>query len=172
MSGFDELRARGCDDPSCACHDISIEQVQNKIRADVQRVGWSAIATADVDGTPYLYTIGLEERYEHPELTVAGLPPQRAHSIVAAVCDLIAAGRRLQAGELLDGVLSGCPLLVQSRDVGADGLLWAQAAGHYQDAWFRILQLLWPDSHGRFPTDPDCGLPAGAWQTLTPTPGS
>ena len=74
--------------------------VQRKIAKKVEAHGWSVISVFDPDaGTNFMYTVGLELRYEHPELIVLNLPVKLACEFLNGLAQLVAEGRRFRAGD-------------------------------------------------------------------------
>lgn len=128
-----------------------------KIRADIARVGWHVVLVPpDAQTAGWAHSIGLVERFGHPELVVFGADLERIGPLLNAVAARVAAGRRLEAGTQLSGVLRDLPLAV--REVAPR---WIQSfLGNA--AWYAgrpdlpALQIFWPDPAGRFPWDPDC----------------
>ncbi|MPZ68672.1 MAG: DUF4262 domain-containing protein [Actinobacteria bacterium] len=49
----------------------------------------------------WCYSVGLAERFEHPELVVVGLEAEDAGGLLNAIGDLVRDGERLQPGELV-----------------------------------------------------------------------
>jgi hypothetical protein len=102
----------------------------------------------------FAYTVGLEYSFGHPEVVLVG-GWQRAHPFLNAVGDLVRDGRRFLAGDTSDQVLDG--LVVRFDAVSEicrnDLLTWAHWAVHRQH--FEALQLVLPDTSGRWPGDPD-----------------
>lgn len=118
----------------------------------IEEYGWTIIAvfpTADEpDQVEFAYTVGLSAM-SLPEVIVAGLPPNVAHSVL----NNVAAGmidRPYDVDDEYDGVLAG-GYKVRFREASSD--LLSVARKLYPVVG--VLQLLWPDKEGHFPTDPD-----------------
>lgn len=80
----------------CMCDGWTLDEAQADLNDRKQRFGW---ALQGVEGArPWVYSIGLTERFGHPELVMAGVPINAAMAMVNAL------GRRIAAGEdLIDG---------------------------------------------------------------------
>jgi hypothetical protein len=78
------------------CDGWTLDEAQADLNDRKQRFGW---ALQGVEGArPWVYSIGLTERFGHPELVMAGVPIDAAMAVINAL------GRRIAAGEdLIDG---------------------------------------------------------------------
>lgn len=80
----------------CMCDGWTLDEAQADLNDRKQRFGW---ALQGVEGVrPWVYSVGLTERFGHPELVMAGVPIDAAMAVINAL------GRRIAAGEdLIDG---------------------------------------------------------------------
>ena len=61
--------------------------VDQKVLEDIERAGWSDMSVFPTDDEPgpyFNYTIGLAEKYDHPDLIVLGMPSHVAHGTLWA----------------------------------------------------------------------------------------
>jgi Domain of unknown function (DUF4262) len=142
-----------------------------RLVADVRNHGWHCVLVADehhpehaasnaalgrhaVYDAAFAYTVGLCLTKDHPELVLVGRW-QQAHAILAAAVDLSTGGRRLAPGEVSDEVLQGYEVRfgLVSDEQRIELLTYADWANHRRP--FEALQLILPDSSGRWPEDPD-----------------
>ncbi|CAM5189548.1 hypothetical protein CDEF62S_04199 [Castellaniella defragrans] len=116
---------------------------------------YTHIAVEDEDMPPadrFVHTIG-RARSGRPELIVTGADSRHAMDLIS---DVVA--HEARAGELADGCLltaleARVPLLL--KDVSTDFVRQkrvAQAASRFGSG-IRIVQIVWADDQGRFPTD-------------------
>ena len=101
----------------------------------------------------FTYTVGLELTFRHPEVVLVG-DWQHAHPYLNVIGDLIRDGRRFSPGDTSDELLDGftvrfCPV---GDAVLREALTWAHWAARRGP--FRALQLVLPDTSGRWPGDP------------------
>jgi hypothetical protein len=129
---------------------ISEEDRDRKLLADIEEIGWHVILIPEGDdGPPFAYTIGLFRTFEHPEIIIFGLDLDLMHQMINLIGEEIRQGRRFSDGESASGILEGYDVRFL----------------HVGDA-FAILQCLWPDRQGRFPTDAGYAEPLRARQPL------
>ncbi len=73
------------------CDGMTLDEVREDLNRRIDRFGW--VLQAVEDRSPWVYTIGLLERFGHPELVMAGIAIEEAGF---ALNDL---GRRIEDGE-------------------------------------------------------------------------
>jgi hypothetical protein len=127
-----------------------------KIVADVKEYGWHVLNVFGPEGPKFSYTIGLYLSFGHPELLVAGLPPEKAMPIVNLIGERVAKGEAFASGTVSTEILRNLPVSFRAVD-----------PAHYPEwiglgLWFYrslrpgelpLLQIVWPDREGRFPWD-------------------
>ena len=133
------------------------DEVEARVRADIERHGWHVVLVPPEGDSPgWAHTIGLWERYRHPELLVFGSEPRQLGALLNALGARVSAGRRFAAGDHEGGILEGLDFAF--RDVAPRwiGVFLGNAAWHYQSESFPTLQGFWPDRAGRFPWQAAC----------------
>ncbi len=103
----------------------------------------------------FSYTAGIQESWSQPELIVFGLDYDRSTLLLTGAVDLIKKGAILTEHE---GNYRICDTDVRFLEVPARvaARLLNETASYYGEKKFRVLQMLWPDEQGRFPSDPQC----------------
>lgn len=129
-----------CDNP-----DGSLEDYFDILRATMRDSGW-AIQGVEDPRLPYSYTIGLHQ-WGLPELVVTGEQPSRTAELLNNVARDAICGVPLTPGTQFR-VKSG--LLIEVVDVDHPEAHLNYAFG-VQGPGVRALQLVWADSHGRWP---------------------
>src|SRR5262245_41703444 len=133
------------------------DEVELRVRADIARHGWHVVIVPPEDGSPgWAHSIGLGERFAHPELLVFGSEPGQLGALVNALGQRVRSGLRFAAGESADGVLHGLPFAFRAVAPRWTAVFLGNAAWHYQSEAFSVLQGFWPDREGRFPWQPGC----------------
>jgi hypothetical protein len=136
--------------------------MDDEIAEVVREHGWFAASVSDGD-PPFLYSIGLMQSYDHPELIVFGLEPDDAHALFSGLIRDIRAGKSFsKPGEYT--VTLGTDFQVGIRRVDPTqhplylGLAMAYLTNRGQIGELEAVQAFWPDSTGKFPFDPGCEL--------------
>jgi hypothetical protein len=133
------------------------DEVDDRVRADIRHHGWHVVLVPPERDSPgWGHTIGLWERYRHPELLVFGSEPRQLGALLNALGERVRGGRRFAAGEHEQGVLQGLGFAFRALAPRWIGVFLGNAAWHYQSESFPTLQGFWPDSKGRFPWDAGC----------------
>ena len=125
----------------------------------------------------FFYTTGFTETLGVPEVVIVGLHPGVASSLLN---DLGARLRTMTPDERARAVAEGATmsnLLANGLDVAFRSLGTYAYAGHLNTTAavlgrrdFAVLQLLWPDTSNRLPTDPSCDPRMIAMQVWPPSP--
>jgi hypothetical protein len=132
-------------------------EVDARVRADIARFGWHLVLLPPAHGAAgWAHTIGLDERFAHPELLVFGNDLSVLAPLLNALGERVRAGLKLAAGTRLDGVLEGLPLAF--REIAGKWIepFLGNAAWHYRRERIPALQCFWPDPGGRFPWEAEC----------------
>ena len=141
------------------------DEIDLRVRADIERLGWHVvIVPPERDAPGWAHSIGLVERYGHPELLVFGSEPRQLGALVNALGERVRGGRRFAAGEEAHGVLAELPFAFRAVAPRWSNVFLGNAAWHYQREDFPVLQGFWPDRDGRFPWDPTCAAAVAAEQ--------
>lgn len=147
-----------------------LDPIVQKIAADIERVGWSAIGVFPTESEPvemprFTYTVGFREHDEHPEMIVLGLGFEIAHAVLATLYERVAAGERFGDGEAVSEILRGYDARLKAVDEHPCNL----ARRYYDLAELPVLQVEWPDKDGHFPDDPLCRPDYALMQDITRT---
>src|SRR5688572_23904947 len=83
------------------------------ILEDVKKFGWHAVTIIDDPALTFVYTVGLMETTNHPELCVFGLKSDSAHQLLSAMVRIIREGQGVIPGERFQDH-AGNPLRIDS----------------------------------------------------------
>lgn len=78
------------------CDGMSLEEVLHDLHHVVERFGWAVLGVEAP--RPWVYTIGLADRYGHPELVLAGVDISLAMNVLNALGTMVAIGEELRPG--------------------------------------------------------------------------
>ena len=107
-----------------------------------------------VHDAAFAYTVGLSLSLHHPEIVLVGRWAQ-AHGILAAVVDLIRDGQGFQPGDTSDEVLTRYEVRFGAVSEARRLTLLTYADWVNRRGPFDAIQLILPDSSGRWPDDSD-----------------
>lgn len=135
--------------------DNRVKRLRKQIEQLVATHGWAVqgVFADPAEGVPtFSYTVGLYRTHKHPELVVFGVPPEIAKTILNRVAFRFAKdGEVIVPGARYDEILEKFPVVFVT--AGQDGV----ASHLYAYEWFYkgqtppVLQMVWPDTAGRFP---------------------
>ncbi|MEM8931977.1 MAG: DUF4262 domain-containing protein [Acidobacteriota bacterium] len=125
----------------------------DRARADIEAHGWHLVMVAG-DGAPgVLYTVGLWESYNHPEIVLFAPSddPRGMAQRLAAVAKQVAEGATFESGTSVESAFGAHPGAV--RDVQPQWVpSFLEIGGAVRESFdFPAVQLFWPDRDGRFP---------------------
>ena len=145
---------------------MSLDVVMNKIKEDIERVGFSIIATTTGEGGfTFAYTVGLSLQ-GHPEVLLKGLPPAIMHDLLHNYYDLIQKKGTPAVNAEVQGILGGGLSVIMCElpdNVYDDYLIQAGNFFGWENK-FKALGMIWPDAEGLFPHEEGFdikGLPEG-----------
>jgi phage terminase large subunit-like protein len=138
-------------------------------RKEMAEYGFVPQAVGGSEDQPsFLYTIGLTETWNHPELFVVALNPQQAYEIVADFVERIDDGERFDAPAFVSDILT-VPVAVRPLEQEAVN----NNSGIAQDMLGRTIsavQVYWPDKTGLMPWEDGCDPESAAVQLSIFTP--
>ena len=122
-------------------------------KENIEKYGWEAMFVFDENEKkePFLYTIGLEETFSHPEIMIFGLARETMHNIVSDIAKDIKEGFTAPVDEKIKGLLSG-EYEVMFKAV--DPKHFDDYLGHavrYYEKRFRAIVMFWPDKNNVLP---------------------
>lgn len=138
-----------------------MDEADLRVRSDVETFGWHvAKIQGDEKAPPWAFTIGLEERFEHPEILIFGMELDLLHKLLDHIGEMVKRGRIFGHDERAVGVLDDHAPLFRAVLPKWYGPFVGNAGWYYQERDFRVLQCFWPDVDGLMPWEPGFD---GAW---------
>ncbi len=129
-----------------------------KLVADVERHGWGVFGiNADGSLPGWAFTAGLWHSLGSPEVAMFGLLVPDMQSWLNDLGEQIRGGLHLRENEAREGILPDFPVTFRPVHTSWYRDLFGYALWFAQRPPLPILQVVWPDRHGRFPWHPDCG---------------
>lgn len=128
------------------------QAVDARVRADIVQHGFHlALFPAAGSAPGWAHSIGLWQRFAHPELVVFGPELELPAQLLRRLCIEVRAGRHYQGGESPAGILQGPAPTLQQVAARWLPVFMGNAAWHYRSEEFPVLQAFWPDPGGAFP---------------------
>lgn len=128
------------------------QAVDARVRADIVQHGFHlALFPAAGSAPGWAHSIGLWQRFAHPELVVFGPELELPAQLLRRLCLEVRAGRHYQGGESPAGILQGRAPTLQQVAARWLPVFMGNAAWHYRSEEFPVLQAFWPDPGGAFP---------------------
>jgi hypothetical protein len=118
----------------------------------IEKYGLSVII---IEATSYLpsfaYSIGLWQKFKHPEIICFGLKTQTLHTIINDIADIVRNGQTIYLGKIYNEIFENSSakfLKVDSRSLSD---YFGTAINYYDTNDFPALQLVWTDRNDKFP---------------------
>ena len=145
------------------CQGHSMEEVVASYGEMIREHGWAACAVVSETEPAWIYTLGLQGTYGHPELVIYGLGPRLAHDLLRCTIEKIQRGEKIEPGTLVDEVMADPYKMAAVKvDEPLDPRYPLNMATWFtDDADIEAIQLVWPDAAGRYPWD-ESGQPEQA----------
>jgi hypothetical protein len=126
-----------------------------KLLADVEGHGWHVLGVqSEDDGPDFAYSVGLYQRFNHPELIVFGLDVDVMHTMINSVGELARAGHLFADFDESDDVLEKYNVMFRVVERRHYREHFGYALWFYHPFPFPVLQCVWPDSQHRYPWHP------------------
>lgn len=130
-------------------------QVLDRVDKMIQKNGHTVMGVFESDEQPtFSYTIGLTEKYDHPELIIMGLSLEASAAMLNTIADRVKMGEKLFEGMAIKEVAS---VDLTARDAegerACDFALHAEFRYSRTNYKPRYIQIVWPDEKGNFPWD-------------------
>lgn len=153
-------------------HPESVEDFVAGVRVHVGETGWAVghwVAERPAR-RPVAYTIGLWERFNHPEVLMCGFEPLLMQRLLNDIGARVRAGERFEPGRSYGRVIRRYDVAFRGvhPDYAADH--FAGALLYYEGAAFEGVQCFLPDASGLFPWDENCDRTYATLQPVLESP--
>lgn len=122
-----------------------------QVISDIGQYGWHVVKVmGDDQGPGFCFSIGLYEKYRHPEVLIIGLKLDLAHSLINEIGENVKNGKRYDTYTAHDDIIEGhnCFMVEVSHEYYKEYLgyaLW------YYKNHFPVFQCVYPTVKGIFP---------------------
>ena len=133
---------------------VAEDDHDRKLLSDVAAYGWHVpYILADENGPAYSFSVGLYLKFEHPEILVMGLSQPAAVQLINLAGRYISSGRVFRPQERTHDLAEGfacsfVPIIVDHYRHYLGYCIWFYRTLKQP---FPAIQLVWPDTEGRFP---------------------
>jgi hypothetical protein len=126
-----------------------------RVKGDVARFGWHVVLISGDDEPGFLFTIGLWQTYQHPEILLFAPSPDPAGMVgrLQAVAERISLGESFEPEVLHHNLFGEHAGVFQEVYQGWYPFFLGTAMAFYDGIDFPVFQLFWPDPKGLFPWD-------------------
>lgn len=129
---------------------------ESKTRSHIEEYGCSVIMIEASDYNPsFAYSIGLWEKFGHPEIISFGLSITTLHGIINDVAEIVKSGRKIETEANYDEIFGNGEARFIHVLPGYLKNYFGYALDFYNLPEFPALQLIWTDRHGKFPWESD-----------------
>ena len=133
------------------------DEIDARVRHDIDQHGWHLVLVPPEEPAPgWAHTIGLFERFEHPELLTFGIDLQVLASLLNRLGEAVRDGGRFVADAEPVGLLERANLVFREVAPKWHEPFLGNAAWHYQRDDVPTVQCFWPDPGGHFPWQAEC----------------
>jgi hypothetical protein len=134
-------------------HDHHTGEARKNVEANIEKFGCHIVLVESGNYLPgFAYSIGLYEKFNHPEIICFGLKADLMASMANHACTLIELGEKLVSGKLYEDFLEAHHVQFLPVDKTFYSDYFGYAGWYYDDNFdFPALQVVYPDLQGVFP---------------------
>lgn len=150
-----------------------MDDFDRKVHEDIKSFGCSVLhIAAEGDLPPFAYSVGITKSALAPEVVVIGLKQPIAHFVVNEYNRRVRAGIPVSAGERHAGFIEGFEVAAEKVDPSFYKEYFGYNIWFYKGPSFEVIQLIYPNTSGVWPWEPEADKWFKAWQPiLTLHPG-
>ncbi len=124
----------------------------NRTASDIEKFGLSVIIIEATDYLPsFAYSIGLWQKFKHPEIICFGLRNQTLHSIINDAAELVKSGQTIEPNKVYNELFENSKAEFINVDARNLDNYFGTAIEFYNSKEFPALQLIWTDREDKFP---------------------
>jgi hypothetical protein len=145
---------------------------EQKIFADIEKYGLHIVKVFDPDGKlpDFAYSIGLYEKFNHPEIVIVGLPLDYMKTFINNIATEIKSGKIFTVGIKYEEFVDNYDSQFVVVDKSQYGEYFGFARWYYKGDEFPVLQFVWQDKEHRFPWDTEFKIDMEEMQPLLNSP--
>lgn len=129
-----------------------MQEAKSKLLENIRRYDYHIVVVGAEDtASPFAYTVGLFHKFHHPEVVVVGLGEDRLVDVLTHVAEEVRGGRRFEAKKSYEDVFEDFDCTFRRVAARHFAAYLPRALWYYDRFAFPALQLVWPDSSGRYP---------------------
>jgi len=131
---------------------IDIEELLKDTKLHIEKYQLQVIVVKSTSYSPsFAYSIGLWEKYKHPEIICFGLPNKLLHEIINDVAEIINTGEKIVTDKTYLNIFDDSKAEFISVNPKNIDDYFGVAIKYYEMEDFPALQLIWTDRNDRFP---------------------
>ena len=131
-------------------------ETRNQFKENIDNFGCHlCLFEADNYLPGFAYSIGLFEKFNHPEIICFGINTEVMAKIINQACDLIKEGEVLKTDKIYDEFLNNYPIQFIEVNKAFYANYLGYGSWYYGDFDFPVLQLIWTDKQSNFPWEED-----------------
>lgn len=131
---------------------------KSEIKENIEECGWHFLFVFDPNGEheDFSYSVGLEEKFDHPEIIIFGLKKDSAHAIIADIVEDIKSGVKMEPNTKLGNVIGGGFEVMFKPIISSAYKEYLGTAVDYYGREFRALVMFWSGKSNLLPTEKGC----------------
>lgn len=127
-----------------------------RVISDIRTFGLHVVLIEATDYLPsFAYSIGLWQKYKHPEIISFGLTVQTLHRIINDVADKVRSGQNIEIGEIYNNFFDNGKVEFIKVDNKNIADYFGAAIDFYNSKEFPALQLVWSNRNNKLPWEAD-----------------
>src|SRR5262249_13142636 len=137
------------------------DEKEQRVLDDIAKYGWHLLGVLeDEEGPAFMYTIGLMQTLDHPEIVMFGLKHELMKMVLNGIGQEIKRGRPFREEGLYNGLLQGFACKIKPVKESFHPPYLGYAMWHRRHlgkiGTLEAVQCIWPDKQGIFPDEEGC----------------
>jgi hypothetical protein len=131
---------------------VDIKELLETTKINIEKFGLQVIMVKPTSYCPsFAYSIGLWQKFKHPEIICFALPEDLGHAIINDVTEIIKGGENVSAGKAYSNIFKDSRAEFLNVDPNNIDDYFGVAIDYYNSNDFPALQLVWTDRNDKFP---------------------
>ncbi len=130
-----------------------IRQYHEKVDQNIKKHGYQSTFVFGKETPSFCYSTGVFKSFGIPEIFISSLPQNLSHVLIKAYVDKYKSAKSVPLDQRIDDLTERFPVYLIKAPIEKLGDYVLSSIRLYNGEPYRYIQLIYPDTAGRFPND-------------------